>query len=305
MKKFTLVLLALVLVLAMAGCGCEHEWEDATCDAPKTCKLCDETEGSPLGHEWAAATCEEPKTCEVCGETEGDALGHKWADATCDAPKTCETCGETEGDALGHSWEEATTEAPKTCTTCGATEGEKLIAEDERFTTAATKDIQGRWVSEVTFTGEMMGTTGLLDELQCLMIYEFGNTGKLSISVEMKDEAAFKEQMTSVMVDALYAEFEAQGLDKESADQAMVAAYGMTTEEYAASLVDGMGVADLLGEINAELVYYMEDGKLFTADSWSATFEETEYTLENGVLVFPDLIIEAGGDPLQFTLAEA
>ena len=30
----------------------------------------------PCSHEWAAATCENPKTCNICGETEGSALGH-------------------------------------------------------------------------------------------------------------------------------------------------------------------------------------------------------------------------------------
>ena len=80
-------------------------------------------------HEWVEATCTAPKTCKTCGETEGEALGHDWKDATCTAPKTCKTCGETEGEALGHDWKEATTEAPKTCTRCGATEGEKLPTE--------------------------------------------------------------------------------------------------------------------------------------------------------------------------------
>ena len=80
-------------------------------------------------HEWVEATCTAPKTCKTCGETEGEALGHDWKDATCTAPKTCSRCGATEGEALGHDWKEATTEAPKTCTRCGATEGEKLPTE--------------------------------------------------------------------------------------------------------------------------------------------------------------------------------
>ncbi len=31
-----------------------------------------------LGHTWLDATCTEPKTCSVCQATEGDALGHSW-----------------------------------------------------------------------------------------------------------------------------------------------------------------------------------------------------------------------------------
>lgn len=31
-----------------------------------------------VGHKWADATCDTPKTCSVCHETEGEALGHSW-----------------------------------------------------------------------------------------------------------------------------------------------------------------------------------------------------------------------------------
>ena len=86
-----------------------HDWEDATCTAPKTCKRagCGATEGNALGHDWADATCTAPKTCKRagCGATEGEALGHDWAAATCTAPKTCKRagCGASEGEALGHT----------------------------------------------------------------------------------------------------------------------------------------------------------------------------------------------------------
>ena len=55
-------------------------------------------------HAWDDATCEAPKTCNICGATDGEALNHDWADATCSAPKTCGTCGATEGTALEHSY---------------------------------------------------------------------------------------------------------------------------------------------------------------------------------------------------------
>ena len=55
---------------------CNHDWENATCTAPKTCKLCNETEGTSLGHSWLDATCEYPMTCRTCSATDGEALGH-------------------------------------------------------------------------------------------------------------------------------------------------------------------------------------------------------------------------------------
>ena len=50
MKKLVLLTLVLAMVLTMVGCGCKHQWEDATCTAPKTCSLCGETEGDVLEH---------------------------------------------------------------------------------------------------------------------------------------------------------------------------------------------------------------------------------------------------------------
>ena len=82
---------------------CEHEWEDATCEKPKTCKLCGITDGAPKGHEWEAANCYNPKTCIVCGKTDGEKNGHIWKEATYDSPKTCTVCGKTEGTVLKKS----------------------------------------------------------------------------------------------------------------------------------------------------------------------------------------------------------
>ena len=53
---------------------CEHDFEDATCEKPKTCKKCGATEGKPLGHDFMDATTDAPKTCRRCGKTEGEPL---------------------------------------------------------------------------------------------------------------------------------------------------------------------------------------------------------------------------------------
>ena len=122
-----------------------HIWKEATCETPKTCTKCEETEGSALGHSWKEATCEAPKTCMVCGKTEGEVLGHSWKVATCEAPKTCTVCGKTEGEELGHSWKAADCTHPKTCTVCGKTEGEALGHQwsDWILTRKPTTDAQG------------------------------------------------------------------------------------------------------------------------------------------------------------------
>lgn len=142
----------------------EHEWEDATCEKPKTCKLCGITEGEKSGHKWVEATCQTPKTCEICKATEGSTAGHEWTDATCTEPKTCSICGETEGTPLSengeHSWTDATCKEPKTCSVCGETEGKPLdhtLGEWE-VTEEATVETQGTRVQKCTVCGDVINT---------------------------------------------------------------------------------------------------------------------------------------------------
>ena len=125
-KRMLLVLMAVAMLFVLSSCVCEHEWIDANCLTPKTCSLCEETEGEPLGHDWLPAECTLPERCSRCDETVGEALGHTWVDADCVTPKTCSVCAETEGEPLGHAWVDADCVTPKTCSVCGETEGEAL-----------------------------------------------------------------------------------------------------------------------------------------------------------------------------------
>lgn len=101
-----------------------HEYQEATCDSPKTCTICGESEGTPLEHNWLEATCETPKTCSICGAHNGAALMHSWTTPTCQQIKTCTICGVTEGQFAEHIWVEATCLSAKYCSVCGETVGE-------------------------------------------------------------------------------------------------------------------------------------------------------------------------------------
>ena len=76
---------------------CLHDWASATCTEPKTCRICERTDGSPNGHSWTEATCTEPKTCRICGEISGSALGHTVADWIIDEEPTCSKEGSKHG----------------------------------------------------------------------------------------------------------------------------------------------------------------------------------------------------------------
>lgn len=66
----------LLCICLLAGCFCSHKWEDATCKAPKTCSLCNLTEGTALEHQWSALTSEEEYVCTACGTASGVAGPH-------------------------------------------------------------------------------------------------------------------------------------------------------------------------------------------------------------------------------------
>ena len=70
-----------------------HDWQEATCTAPKTCKVCGETEGEANGHtasEWVSDETSHWKVCTVCEEViDGSKADH--ADENKDGK--CDACG--------------------------------------------------------------------------------------------------------------------------------------------------------------------------------------------------------------------
>ena len=76
-KKICILVVSLITLISLTGC-CSHEWIEATCTEPETCKNCEKTKGEPLGHEEAEYgdwTIDEEKLvyykekyCSVCEE---------------------------------------------------------------------------------------------------------------------------------------------------------------------------------------------------------------------------------------------
>lgn len=284
-RKIFAITMATVLVLLLTGCGCEHRWQEASCEQPQICTLCGEMQGMPLGHSWKAATCTEPKICENCAKTEGTATGHTWEDATCLVPKKCASCHETEGQARGHDWQEATTEAPKTCANCQSTEGNRLIT-DPRFTTASTKELHGKWVCEITLTGEMVGTPGYFEGLPCKLYFEFGKTGEVKSTVEIQDMFTYMEESKRFSKDLILEALAQEGISEELVDKVWQEEYGMTLDEYIDFVVAEADIDELFEMMENEGCYYVTEGKLHLSESWHDTFESNSYRVEDDVLIF-------------------
>lgn len=75
--------------------GCDHDYRLTAQTSPTctqngsftySCAKCDAayTETTaPNGHHYADASCDSPKTCNVCGDTQGTPLGHSYQDGSC------------------------------------------------------------------------------------------------------------------------------------------------------------------------------------------------------------------------------
>lgn len=281
MRKHWILALTLCCILLLSGCSCEHQWKDADCTTPKTCTLCGEIEGAPLGHVWAAATCTTPKTCTVCGLTEGEANGHTWTEANCTTAKTCSVCHSVEGEALGHDWQDATTEAPKTCSHCGLTEGERIIT-DDRFTTSACKDLFGTWSGTVDMDASDLGIGAeqYFDTVSYTITIEFRNDGTGTLISAPSDEKQAYELVFYVSRELIYAEFSALGLSKDQADTAFYQTYGMTVDQYITQSMSDMDVSASLTESGTvEFVYYADSNHIYMGSDWNEDLEANEFTL--------------------------
>lgn len=136
-----IVVVGLVALLTLikpsddSSSSCNHQWIEADCLYPKTCRICQETTGDAKGHSFINATCTEPKVCQNCNKTDGKALGHtEVVDASVEP--TCTTKGLTEGkhcsvcnailvqqteiNKLGHDWGNPTCTTPRSCLVCFA-----------------------------------------------------------------------------------------------------------------------------------------------------------------------------------------
>ena len=115
-------------ICSICVAACSHSWAEATCDAPKTCTLCNLTEGEALDHKYesevtAEPTCKEGTrtyTCTVCGHSYDEVIpatgSHDYEEVLITAPTctkpgvtqlTCKVCGHAEAGetpATGHNY---------------------------------------------------------------------------------------------------------------------------------------------------------------------------------------------------------
>lgn len=118
-KLVTVILAAAMSASLLAGCGnSAGTGNNSNTEGETESAEVSESTEAECEHTWVDATCQEPKHCSKCGETEGTPLDHEWAEATFAAPKTCTLCGETEGERTQSYFEEHGVEVPDAPVSC-------------------------------------------------------------------------------------------------------------------------------------------------------------------------------------------
>lgn len=78
---------------------------------------------NPLGHDWKEATCTAPKTCKRCQATEGEPIEHNFGDYISDENghwKQCSECGtDSQKELHAYKWNTEDGEYWQECTICG------------------------------------------------------------------------------------------------------------------------------------------------------------------------------------------
>lgn len=73
--KYLSLLATIVMTLLLMSCSQISNEVTVSTEANNELEVC--------SHDWKLATCETPKTCSICGETEGKAIGHSTTTGVC------------------------------------------------------------------------------------------------------------------------------------------------------------------------------------------------------------------------------
>lgn len=89
----------------------------------------------------------------------------------------------------------------------------------------------------------------------------------------------FMDSIVDVVVEMLYTEGEAQGLDRATLDAAFLQEYGMSVEEYGRTILGELDFSEAFADYeDLTGVYQLENGKLFMENS-AEEFDENDYAI--------------------------
>ncbi len=166
----------------------------------------------------------------------------------------------------------------------------------------ATKALIGSWRFDVTVNGNNLGMEGFESTVTIPFAFSFDENRKYRMTlVEDEAEAAirpFNEALEEFMINQLYQNLAADGMDKDAADAAFSKTYNMTIPEYAHNSVEAFNLLESFRSLSLEGIYYVMDGKLYISDSGSTEFQSSTLNVTDTELTLLDSSAPASWEAL-------
>ena len=151
------------------------------------------------------------------------------------------------------------------------------------------------------YSSGVMGIEGFEGALTIRVSMDFGNDGTMKMGYTVVNEEEFSTGMVKYLVDSLYTELAAQGLDKEAADAAMVETYGMGVQEFAEAAAAEMDFSAIFEAMSITGVYYVDGDQLYTGITWDMEMGASSFTLEGDSLTLSEELSGLSDETMVFT----
>jgi hypothetical protein len=116
--------------------------------------------------------------------------------------------------------------------------------------------------------------------------YTFKNNGTGIIETGIDNFEEYKELIAYSKEQEMYASYAEKSMTKEEADAACKAMFGVTVPEFAAAFAANLKNSDYTQ--SREIVYYINNGQIYIANSWSDKMDPIFYKLNRNKLTLFD-----------------
>lgn len=183
-----------------------------------------------------------------------------------------------------------------------------------------SKELIGTWESEMDYSSAIKAELGsdyadLETSFELKMILEFHEDGTYSMYADEEVARASVDQLVSDLVsydaERVYAEYEANGMTRSEADEAIQQQFGSTLEEYLQEAYSSeLDAESLVSDMHTEGVFEAKGDKLFmdeveispnVYDAFKVEGDTLTVDIPEGAEMDPDDMIEGIDYPLTFT----
>lgn len=158
-----------------------------------------------------------------------------------------------------------------------------------KFDPEACAPLFGVWEGNVLMDGDMMGMAGLEGfdglSMQVFIRVTFKPDGTMQFLFEIDPDS-----LLDFMVEFFYKSYETEfGMNRDEADAQLQQEMGMTVREYVQMMLSS-GAMDEQFRQEMNMVYYVENGKIFAGESWTNQMEPLPFTLDGDTLTLKETI---------------